>query len=262
MDTRDTSSRTKEGPDTGPVSPAGPATTASAEPSGVGAGVGEEDEAGLTDSVPASAATAVSGPGFGGPMFGRGPKVGRGDVRAAIIALLAEEPMHGYQIITELTERSGGVWRPSPGSVYPTLQVMEDQGLVTADKSEGRRVFSLTDEGRAAAAAAGDGPAPWEEAARGADRSLVDLRGLMGEVGAAIMQVGQAGSDQQVKAVGEILSETRRRIYLVLANGSDGDPSATDAPSASAPSGTSGTSGTSESSTAAGGSAPDRAPRP
>ena len=133
------------------------------------------------------------GPGFGGPMFGRGPKVGRGDVRAAIIALLAEEPMHGYQIITELTERSGGVWRPSPGSVYPTLQVMEDQGLVTADKTEGRRVFSLTDEGRAAADAAGDGPAPWEEAARGADRSLVDLRGLMCEVGAAIMQVGQAG---------------------------------------------------------------------
>ncbi len=172
------------------------------------------------------------GPGFGGPMFGRGPKVGRGDVRAAIIALLAEEPMHGYQIITELTERSGGVWRPSPGSVYPTLQVMEDQGLVTADKSEGRRVFKLTEEGRAAADAAGDGPAPWEEAARGADRSLVDLRGLMGEVGAAIMQVGQAGSDRQVRAVGQILSETRRRIYLVLADGSDGDPASGSDPGA------------------------------
>ena len=193
--------------------------TASAEPSGVGAGAGEGD-AGRADGFgPGFGRHGGFGPGFGGPMFGRGPKVGRGDVRAAIIALLAEEPMHGYQIITELTERSGGVWRPSPGSVYPTLQVMEDQGLVTADKSEGRRVFSLTDEGRAAADAAGDGPAPWEEAARGADRSLVDLRGLMGEVGAAIMQVGQAGTDQQVKAVGEILSETRRRIYLVLANG-------------------------------------------
>ena len=106
------------------------------------------------------------GSAFGGPMFGRGPKVGRGDVRAAIIALLAEEPMHGYQIITELTERSGGVWNPSPGSVYPTLQAMEDQGLVTADKAEGKRVFSLTDAGRAAAEAAGDAPAPWEEAAR------------------------------------------------------------------------------------------------
>src|SRR5665213_3293344 len=114
------------------------------------------------------------GPGFArhggfGPGFGRGPKARRGDVRAAILALLAEEPMHGYQIITELNERSGGVWRPSPGSVYPTLQAMEDQGRVTADKSEGKRVFSLTDEGRAEAAAAGDAPAPWENAARGAN---------------------------------------------------------------------------------------------
>ncbi len=87
------------------------------------------------------------GPGFGPAMFGRGPKRGRGDVRAAIIALLAEEPMHGYQIITEIAERSGGVWHPSPGSVYPTLQALEDQGLVTADQAAGRRVFSLTDEG-------------------------------------------------------------------------------------------------------------------
>jgi DNA-binding PadR family transcriptional regulator len=152
-------------------------------------------------------------------MFGRGPKVGRGDVRAAILALLTEEPMHGYQIITELTERSGGVWRPSPGSVYPTLQALEDQGLVTADKPEGRRAFTLTDEGRAEVAAAGDGPKPWEDAARGADRSLVDLRGLMFEVGAAIAQVARAGSPDQVKAVGEILTDTRRRIYLVLADG-------------------------------------------
>jgi DNA-binding PadR family transcriptional regulator len=159
------------------------------------------------------------GPGFGPPMFGRGPKRGRGDVRAAILALLAEEPMHGYQIITEITERSGGVWRPSPGSVYPTLQALEDQGLVTADKNEGRRVFSLTAEGRSAAEEAGDGPAPWERAARGADRSLVDLRGLMAETAAAAMQVGRSGSESQVKAVGQILADTRRRIYLVLADG-------------------------------------------
>jgi DNA-binding PadR family transcriptional regulator len=155
-------------------------------------------------------------------MFGRGPKVGRGDVRAAIIALLAEEPMHGYQIITELIERSDGHWRPSPGSVYPTLQAMEDQGLVTASQSEGRRVFSLTEEGKAVAEAAGDGPAPWEGAARGANRSLVDLRSLMVEVAAATMQVGRNGSESQVKAVGELLADTRRRIYLVLADGSAG----------------------------------------
>jgi DNA-binding PadR family transcriptional regulator len=161
-------------------------------------------------------------------MFGRGVKRGRGDVRAAILALLAEEPMHGYQIITELSERSGGAWRPSPGSVYPTLQALEDQGLVSAHKSDGRRVFSLTDDGRAAAAAAGDGPAPWEDAASDADRSLVDLQSLMFEVGAAIMQVGRAGSKHQIKAVGEILTDTRRRIYLVLADGTPADDATAD----------------------------------
>ena len=155
--------------------------------------------------------------GFGGPMFGRGPKVGRGDVRAAILALLSEKPMHGYQIITELTDRSGGVWRPSPGSVYPTLQSLEDEGLITADKAEGRRVFDLTVEGLKVAKEAGDGPAPWEDAAHDADRSLVDLRNLTFQVGAAIMQVAQAGSAEQIKTVHGILNETRRKIYQVLA---------------------------------------------
>jgi len=165
------------------------------------------------------------GPGFGrhggfGPGFGRGPKARRGDVRAAILALLVEEPMHGYQIITELSERSGGVWRPSPGSVYPTLSALEDQGLVTADSSVGRRVFSLTPEGRTEAEAAGDGPTPWEEAA-GGDRSVVDLMNLMVQVMKATKQVAQAGSPGQIRTAGEILTETRRKIYLVLA---DGDP--------------------------------------
>jgi DNA-binding PadR family transcriptional regulator len=163
------------------------------------------------------------GPGFGrhggfGPGFGRGPKARRGDVRAAILALLAEEPMHGYQIITELIDRSGGVWRPSPGSVYPTLSALEDQGLVTADASAGRRVFSLTPEGRTEAEAAGDGPTPWEEAADG-DRSVVDLMNLMVQVMKATKQVAQAGTPGQVRTVGEILTDTRRKIYLVLADG-------------------------------------------
>jgi DNA-binding PadR family transcriptional regulator len=154
---------------------------------------------------------------FGGPMFGRGPKVGRGDVRAAILALLSEKPMHGYQIITELSERSGGVWRPSPGSVYPTLQSLEDEGLIVADKAEGRRVFDLTVEGLKVAKEAGDGPAPWEDAAQDADRSLVDLRNLTFQVGAAIMQVAQAGSAEQIAKVHGILNDTRRKIYQVLA---------------------------------------------
>ena len=156
--------------------------------------------------------------------FGRGPKARRGDVRAAILALLTEQPMHGYQIITELVERSGGVWRPSPGSVYPTLSALEDQGLVTADASEGRRVFSLTPEGRTAAEEAGDGPTPWEEAA-GGDRSIVEMMDLMVQVLKATKQVAQAGSAGQVRTVGEILTGARRKIYLVLA---DGDPAGRD----------------------------------
>jgi DNA-binding PadR family transcriptional regulator len=168
------------------------------------------------------------GPGFGrhggfGPGPGRGGKARRGDVRAAILALLAEEPMHGYQIITELTERSGGVWRPSPGSVYPTLSALEDQGLVTADTSEGRRVFQLTPEGRAEAEAAGDGPTPWEEAA-GGDRSIPDMMGLMVQVMKATKQVAQAGTAGQIRAAADILSDTRRRIYLVLAEGDAPEP--------------------------------------
>jgi DNA-binding PadR family transcriptional regulator len=173
------------------------------------------------------------GPGLGrhggfGPGHGRGGKARRGDVRAAILALLAEEPMHGYQIITELTERSGGVWRPSPGSVYPTLSALEDQGLVTADSAEGRRVFQLTPEGRAEAEAAGDGPTPWEEAA-GDDRSVPDMLGLMVQVMKATKQVAQAGTPGQIRTVGELLSDTRRKIYLVLAEGDTPEPAGEEA---------------------------------
>src|SRR3954454_4068329 len=80
-----------------------------------------------------------------------GSRVGRGDVRAAVLALLAEQPMHGYQIIHEIEERSGGSWKPSPGSVYPTLQLLADEGLIRAEESNGRKTFSLTEEGRAEA---------------------------------------------------------------------------------------------------------------
>ena len=96
-------------------------------------------------------------PGF----LGRGPRAGRGDVRAAILALLAEQPMHGYQIMRELGERSGGVWRPSPGSIYPTLQQLEDEELVRPETGDaGRRVFALTEAGQEAQKAAAGGPAP------------------------------------------------------------------------------------------------------
>ena len=105
-----------------------------------------------------------------GQAFGR--RAGRGDIRAAILALLVEEPMHGYQIIQELAERTGGVWRPSPGSVYPTLQQLEDEELVRETASEsGKRVYELTDAGREQAAGA---PAPWTAVAGENESELVD----------------------------------------------------------------------------------------
>lgn len=157
--------------------------------------------------------------GFGRPGSRRGRKAGRGDVRAAILALLAEAPMHGYQIMSEIAERSGGAWRPSPGSVYPTLQALEDERLVTGATVEGRRVFELTPDGRKAADALGEGPAPWDEAARHWDPSLRELGRLVAEVAQAMAQVARTGTPSQVEAVRDILADTRRRIYLVLADG-------------------------------------------
>jgi DNA-binding PadR family transcriptional regulator len=158
-------------------------------------------------------------PGYGAWGRGFGPgggrKASRGDIRAAILALLREEPMHGYQIIREISERSGGRWTPSPGSVYPTLQQLSDEGLVTSTETDGRRVHSLTGEGRSAAEGAPN--APWEEnEADGEDLHTI-LRDLAFGVIGATRQIGQTGTEQQLRAAGEILRDTRRRLYRLLA---------------------------------------------
>jgi DNA-binding PadR family transcriptional regulator len=162
-------------------------------------------------------------PGF----LGRGPRAGRGDVRAAILALLAEEPMHGYQIMRELGERSGGVWRPSPGSIYPTLQQLEDEELVRPETGDGgRRVFALTDAGREAQAAAGGGPAPWDEVGAEGDSSALELRDLVGQVVAAARQVLHAGEAAQIAQAKDVLRDTRRKLYRILAEDSPEPPEA------------------------------------
>lgn len=172
------------------------------------------------------------GPGFGGPPGrgfrgpGRGRMTRRGDVRAAILALLAEKPMHGYQVISELDTRTGGRWRPSAGSIYPTLQQLEDEGLVRSEEIEGRRVFSLADAGRAAASqrdqAAG---APWETEGGVGDETTFELRRLSFQVGAAAMQVAEVGSSRSLDQAREILTDARRRLYRLLAD--DEAPDAT-----------------------------------
>lgn len=140
----------------------------------------------------------------------------RGDVRTAVLRLLAEEPMHGYQIIGELAERSGGAWTPSAGSVYPTLQLLADEGLVVAEPVGGKKVHRLTEAGTDAAAQLATGRAPWDEAADTAADGT-GYRQAVGRLMQAVLQVGRTGSAQQVSAAVDVLKDARKRLYAILA---------------------------------------------
>lgn len=167
------------------------------------------------------------GPGRGWPFGpeGGGPRqrAGRGDVRSAILALLSEEPRHGYQIIQDITERSGGQWRPSPGSVYPALSALQDEGLVDDEKVEGRRVFALTPEGRAhvdsrSAELAGVFDA---FAAEPEPDEVTDIRQLLRGVAGAAVEVLSTGTPEQVAAARKVLLRSRRDLYRLLADDED-----------------------------------------
>lgn len=126
--------------------------------------------------------------------------------------------MPGYSIMRELSERSGGVWRPSPGSVYPQPSQLQDEGLVEAEeKSGGRRLFSLTDEGRAELESRKDDKAPWEAVSEEESAPAFELRGVVFQVGAAAHQVLTAGTDEQVTRAIAVLKDTRRALYRILA---------------------------------------------
>ncbi len=156
--------------------------------------------------------------GFGGPGRGRGgPRARRGDVRAAVLALLADRPMHGYEMIKEIEERSGGAWTPSAGSIYPTLQMLDDEDLIRGEDSDGKRRFSLTDAGRAEREEKSGDVTPWDAVRAGAPSGHMQLRESVGKLFAAVRQVGQAGDEDQRRQVTELLDETRRRVYAILA---------------------------------------------
>ncbi len=161
------------------------------------------------------------GAGFGGPGRGRGPwaRAKRGDVRAAILLALADEPMHGYQIMQQLEQRSGGAWRPSPGSVYPTLQLLEDQGLIKGEEAEGKRVFSLTDAGAGEAATIKErlGESPFG-AEGGEQDPRFALRQAVFSLGGAAKQVAVSGSADDAQKALEILRDARKRVYALLAD--------------------------------------------
>ncbi len=159
------------------------------------------------------------GSGFG-PGFGRGPwsRARRGDVRNAILLALADEPMHGYQIMQRLEERSGGAWRPSPGSVYPTLQLLEDQGLVKSEEAEGRRVFSLTESGVEESGKIKEklGDSPWGETGETDPRFA--LRQAAFSLAGAVKQVAMSGTPDDAQKALEILRDARKKIYALLAD--------------------------------------------
>jgi DNA-binding PadR family transcriptional regulator len=157
--------------------------------------------------------------GFGGP-GGRGRRARRGDVRAAALLLLEEEPRNGYQLMQEIEERSGGAWRPSPGSIYPALSQLEDEGLVRSDESAGRRAFQLTDDGRAYVEEHREAlGVPWDEASGDLPEGLVELRKLMVQLGMATMQVAQAGDEAQTAEARKVLEDARKALYGILADG-------------------------------------------
>jgi DNA-binding PadR family transcriptional regulator len=160
------------------------------------------------------------GPGWGPHRRGRG-RARRGDVRLALLRLLAEEPRNGYQLMQAIEERSEGMWRPSPGSVYPTLAQLEDEGLVRSVEAEGARRFELTDAGREHLTGRVDEPAPWAPAAEEAENPLTELGPLVIQIGKATFQVASVGDQAQRDRARALLAETRSALYRILAE--DGD---------------------------------------
>lgn len=144
--------------------------------------------------------------------------------------LLDERPMHGYEIIGEMSERSGGRWQPSPGTIYPALNRLEESGLIEAEEIDGKRRFTLTSHGRARVEEIrderGDGPAPWDDPGTG---RRGDLRGAVAELGGQVRQIGRFGTPEQAEAAGKVLDEAKRELYAILATapasteGQDGD---------------------------------------
>ncbi|OUE27023.1 PadR family transcriptional regulator [Clavibacter michiganensis] len=151
-----------------------------------------------------------------------GHGAGPHDVRHAVLALLSEEPMHGYRIIHEIQERTQGAWSPNAGAVYPTLQLLADEGLIAAETTDGRKVWALTEAGRSAVARDGI-TAPWADAtdAHGHDahdrhdRSALPKAGL--SLAQAAAQVQRSGTPAQVAEAVTKLDAARRRLYAILA---------------------------------------------
>ncbi len=163
--------------------------------------------------------------GMGGPggPWGRGPRgrgrgrARRGDVRLALLRLLAEEPRNGYQLMQTIETRSGGRWTPSPGSVYPTLSQLEDEGLIRSTDGEGSRLYTITDAGREHLETRAQEPDPWEPSDAEGETAITELGPLVIQIGKAAWQVATVGNQAQRARAMEVLAETRRALYRILA---------------------------------------------
>ncbi|AMM21572.1 hypothetical protein AX769_17290 [Frondihabitans sp. PAMC 28766] len=142
-----------------------------------------------------------------------------GDIRTAVLVELGEEPMHGYQIIRAIETRSGGLWTPSPGTVYPTLQLLVDEALVVAEQVGERKVYTLTDAGRRAATEVSDAEPPREQPRRQGVQSAVILAKSGVALAQALTQIAQSGAPQQSERAVAIVDEARRKLYAILAEG-------------------------------------------
>lgn len=161
------------------------------------------------------------GPGMGGPGRPRGRRRGGrgGDVRAAALLILAEGPQHGYQLIQEIAERSEGSWTPSPGSIYPVLQQLEDEGLLTFERVDGRKTATLTDEGTAYVEENREQfGTPWKVAEGDQHREMhefaTSLKGFIN----AWKQVAQAGTPAQREKATAVVEDARKAMYQILAD--------------------------------------------
>ena len=163
----------------------------------------------------------AAGPGFAHHEFKRhgrpGQLVRRGEVRPLILNVLQQKQMHGYEVIQELESQSGGRWRPSAGSIYPTLQQLSDEGLVTSDEVDGRRTYTLTDVGRKVAAQSGE-RSPWTEIG---DTSTPDLRQLSMQFVAAVREVQRMGSPRARTEATRVLTDARKQMYRLLSEDED-----------------------------------------
>lgn len=163
--------------------------------------------------------------GLGPDGFAAGPprrhtRMGRGDIRSAVLALLVDEPQHGYQLLHQIQARSGGVWRPSAGSIYPALKQLSAEGLVDAEVSGGRRVFHLTTAGqRYTAEHEEELAAVWDAVGERFDEDVLEFRELGRQLRTAVQQVGETGTRRQLARGKEILADARKQLYRLLADG-------------------------------------------